>query len=155
MLFRSSMALDRRAMTSAKCVSATLLLPMMVRRFGIAGLFLAAACSGNDSAAPASASPTAAYVRKESSATAGDSGQLASELLLATDGQPTSLQPAAPVAGGALSAQLVQMALDHVRSELGSGAGPSLEGSDRIRRLAAEPTAPPDGNANQIGRAHV
>ena len=122
---------------------------MMVRRFGIGGLLIAAACSGDGSTTPAAAAPASSFVSKESSATAGDSGQLASELLLASGGQPTSLQTAVPVSGGALSAQLVQVALDHVRSEMGNGAGPTLEGSDRIRRLASDPTAPPDANANQ------
>jgi hypothetical protein len=122
---------------------------MMVRRFGIASLFVAAACSGDGSTTPAAAAPASAFVSKESSATAGDSGQLASELLLASGGQPTSLQSAAPVSGSVLSAQLAQAALDHVRSELGNGAGPTIEGSERIRRLAADPTAPPDANANQ------
>jgi hypothetical protein len=114
----------------------------------VAAVAALAACSGGG-AGPAAAQPAGAVVRIESPAVAGDAGLLAAELLLSSGGQPPSpLHPAAPLGAGLLGKRIAKTALDHLRSELGSGNGPSLEGSARIRRLAQSPGAPPDSNGD-------
>ena len=112
----------------------------------IGTLLLFTACN-SDSGMPL-APPSQGIVVATDSLATSDYGQLASELLLAAPLQPASLQAAMPLADSLLGAKLAAIALGHLRSEMGSGNGPSLEGSARIRRLASDPAAPQDGNGN-------
>src|SRR5262245_38326202 len=114
----------------------------------VAAVLALAACSGGG-VGPVAVQPAGAVVRIDSPATTGDAGLLAAELLLSSGGQPPSpLHPAAPLDAGLLGKRIAKTALDHLRSELGSGNGPSLLGSARIQRLARSPGAPPDSNGN-------
>lgn len=114
---------------------------------GIIALFAAAACSGDGSSSASAEPPPSSGVRIAGTRTAGASGDaLALSLLRSTD----------PDAGAVfrmpdreLADEMRFHADAHVESAaFASGSGPGIEGSPRIRRLAAEPTAPVDANGN-------
>ena len=111
---------------------------------------VATACGGGSSGSPTPVQPPTG-LRVVGTQTGGASGDaLAASLLLAT-GSSVSPPAQRPVSAGdpGLRAELAFRATSHVEAAaLSAGAGPSLEGSARIRRLAAAPGAPADANGN-------
>lgn len=113
-------------------------------------LLILCACSG--SGTPATPiTPTSVANTIASTVVGGATDALAAELLLAgrdVAGLSWHAEQAA-VDDAVLARDLDAMALDHLRSStFDSGTGPDLTGSARVRRLAAAPGAPPDGNGN-------
>lgn len=122
------------------------LVPILPRRAripctGAVLLSFLCGCSGSG-AVPPPVRPTDPAPRIESAESGGGADALAAGLLLAAAG-PT------PLADPALARAVEAAALDHLRTAaLGAGAGPDLTGSARVRRLAQDPSAPPDRNGN-------
>lgn len=104
-----------------------------------------AGCSGGGGGPPPAAAPEPAPAIG-STVLGGGSDGLAVELLLAGDA-PAWHADQRPIADPTAAAAADAIALDHARSTvLGAGAGPALVGSSLVRRLAAAPGAPADGN---------
>jgi hypothetical protein len=116
--------------------------------FALVALLLVACHDRRAAADVGGGGPTG--LRAASARTAGGAGDaLAAALLLAAgQGVDNGTHPP-PLRDASLAGELALRAIAHLESAaLGAGAGLRLDGSARIRALAAAPDAPPDRNGN-------
>lgn len=114
------------------------------------GLLVLAACSGNGDGAPTS-EPESEELRAVTAETGGGIGDALAAALLESTGRtvPRAGQPAFVMGDGALAQEMAFRADSHLEAAaLAVGAGASLTGSARIRRLAEAPSAPSDANGD-------
>jgi hypothetical protein len=111
-------------------------------------LLAAASCGGG--AGPAAVAPRETGVRAASTTTDGHGEALAAAFLWSAGRVPAhGIAPHAGTAFSALAARLDQYARHALEiGVLATGNAPFLVGSERVRRLAREPGAPPDRNGN-------
>jgi hypothetical protein len=123
-------------------------MPSSSRRFVVAALLLCSCHGGGAAKGAGGGAPTG--LRVPSARTAGGGGDaLAAALLLAAGRHVDNGTHPPPLRDPALAGELAFRAVSHLESAaLGAGAGLRLDGSARIRALAALPDAPIDRDGN-------